>query len=47
MILVLPDDAQREYGSARGLSDTKVGALTPALDAEAKKCDWKRVFKFD
>jgi len=58
MMLVLHDDAQREYayGPARGLPDTKVGAFTPALDAEAKKNgwtvismkgDWKRIFPFD
>ncbi len=58
MMLVLHDDAQREYayGPARGLPATKVGAFTPALDAEAKqngwtvismKNDWTRVFPFD
>jgi phosphoglycolate phosphatase-like HAD superfamily hydrolase len=58
MMLVLHDDAQREYayGPARGLPDTKFGAFSPALDAEAKKngwtvismkSDWKRVFAFD
>lgn len=58
MMLVLHDDAQREYayGPARGLPDTKVGAFSPALDAEAKKngwtvismkSDWKRIFAFD
>ena len=58
MMLVLHDDAQREYayGPARGLPDTKVGAFSPALDAEAKKNgwtvismkgDWKRIFPFD
>ncbi len=58
MMLVLHDDAQREYayGPARGLPDTKVGAFTPALDAEATKNrwtvismknDWKRIFPFD
>jgi len=58
MMLVLHDDAQREYayGPARGLPDTKVGAFPPALDAEAKKngwtvismkSDWKRIFAFD
>jgi phosphoglycolate phosphatase-like HAD superfamily hydrolase len=57
-MLVLHDDTQREYayGPARGLPDTKVGAFTPALDAEAKKngwtvismkSDWKRIFPFD
>jgi hypothetical protein len=54
-LLVLHDDAAREYayGPARGLPDTKLGAFTPALDAEAKqqgwtvvsmKNDWKAVF---
>jgi hypothetical protein len=58
MMLVLHEDAQREYayGPARGLPDTKVGAFTPALDAEAAKNgwtvismkkDWKRIFPFD
>ena len=58
MMLVLHDDAQREYayGPARGLPDTKVGTFSPALDAEAKKngwtvismkSDWKRIFPFD
>ena len=58
MMLVLHDDAQREYayGPARGLPDTKVGAFGQALDVEAKKngwtvismkSDWKRIFPFD
>ncbi|HMG78535.1 MAG TPA: HAD family hydrolase [Xanthobacteraceae bacterium] len=58
MMLVLHDDVQREYayGPARGLPDTKVGAFSQALDAEAKKngwtvismkSDWKRIFPFD
>ena len=58
MMLVLHDDAQREYayGPARGLPDTKVGAFSQALDAEAKKNgwtvismknDWKRIFAFE
>jgi phosphoglycolate phosphatase-like HAD superfamily hydrolase len=58
MVLVLHDDAQREYayGPARGLPDTKVGAFPPELDAEAKKNgwavismknDWRRIFSFD
>jgi hypothetical protein len=58
MMLVLHDDAQREYayGPARGLPDTKVGTFSGALDAEAKKNgwtvismknDWKRIFAFD
>lgn len=57
-MLVLHDDAKREYayGPAQGLPDTKIGALTPALDAEAKaknwtvismKNDWKKIFSFD
>jgi phosphoglycolate phosphatase-like HAD superfamily hydrolase len=57
MMLVLHDDAQREYayGPAQGLPDTKVGAFTPALNDEAKekgwtvisiKNDWKRIFAF-
>ena len=39
MMLVLHDDAQREYayGPAQGLADTKVGTFTPALYEEAKK----------
>ncbi|HUZ31558.1 MAG TPA: HAD family hydrolase [Xanthobacteraceae bacterium] len=58
MMLVLHDDAQREYayGPARGLPDSKFGTFTPALDGEAKKNgwtvismknDWKRIFPFD
>jgi len=58
MMLVLHDDAQREYvyGPTRGLPDTRVGTFTPELDAEAKKNgwtvismkdDWKRIFSFD
>ncbi len=58
MMLVLHDDAQREYsyGPARGLPDTKVGTFTPALADEAKKngwtvismkTDWNRVFAFE
>jgi phosphoglycolate phosphatase-like HAD superfamily hydrolase len=57
MMLVLHDDAQREYayGPAQGLPDTKVGAFTPTLYDEAKekgwtvmsmKTDWKRIFAF-
>ncbi len=57
-MLVLHDDATREYayGPARGLPDTKVGAFTQALYAEAQnnkwvfnllKSDWKRIFAFD
>jgi hypothetical protein len=58
MMLVLHDDAQREYayGPAQGLPDTEVGALTQVLYDEAKKNgwtvismknDWKRIFAFD
>jgi phosphoglycolate phosphatase-like HAD superfamily hydrolase len=58
MMLVLHDDAQREYayGPAQGLPDTKVGTFTPELYDEAKKKDWtvismkndwKKVFAFD
>jgi phosphoglycolate phosphatase-like HAD superfamily hydrolase len=57
MMLLLHDDAQREYGygPVQGLPDTKVGAFTPALYDEAKtkgwtvismKADWKRIFAF-
>ena len=57
-MLLLHDDATREYeyGPARGLPDTKVGAFTPALYDEAQKKgwlvismrnDWKRVFAFE
>jgi phosphoglycolate phosphatase-like HAD superfamily hydrolase len=57
MMLVLHDDAQREYayGPAQGLADTKVGTFTQALYDEAKKDgwtiismrnDWKRIFTF-
>jgi phosphoglycolate phosphatase-like HAD superfamily hydrolase len=58
MMLVLHDDAQREYayGPALGLPDTKVGTFTQALYDQAKKegwmvistkNDWKRIFAFD
>jgi phosphoglycolate phosphatase-like HAD superfamily hydrolase len=58
MMLVLHDDAQREYayGPARGLPPTRVGTFTAALDDEAKKDgwtvismknDWKRIFAFE
>jgi hypothetical protein len=58
MMLVLHDDAQREYayGPAQGLPDTKVGTFTPELYDEAKKKswtvismknDWKKIFSFD
>ena len=58
MMLVLHDDAQREYayGPANGLPDTKVGTFSDALMAEAKqrgwsvismKNDWRRIFSFD
>ena len=41
-LLVLHDDAAREfpYGPAHGLPDVKLGAFTPALDAEASKEGW-------
>ena len=58
MMLVLHDDAQREYayGPVQGLPDTKVGTFTQALYDEAKKKgwtvismknDWKRIFAFE
>ena len=58
MMLVLHDDAQREYayGPAERLPDTKVGTFTQALYDEARKKgwfvismknDWKRVFAFE
>ncbi len=58
MMLVLHDDAQREYayGPTQGLADTKVGKFTPALYDEAKKNgwtvismknDWKHIFAFE
>jgi phosphoglycolate phosphatase-like HAD superfamily hydrolase len=58
MMLVLHDDAQREYayGPAEGLPETKVGTFSQELYDEAKKNnwtvismknDWKRVFPFD
>ena len=58
MMLVLHDDAQREYayGPAQGLPDTKVGTFTQELYDEAKKNgwtvismknDWKRIFAFE
>jgi hypothetical protein len=58
MMLVLHDDAQREYayGPALSLPDTKVGTFTQALYEEAKKDgwtvismknDWKRIFGFE
>jgi hypothetical protein len=58
MMLVLHDDAQREYayGPANGLPDSKVGTFTQALYNEAKKDGWtvismkngwKRIFAFD
>ena len=57
MMLVLHDDAQREYayGPAQGLPETKVGTFTQALYDDAKKNnwliismknDWKRIFSF-
>src|SRR6516165_3631207 len=58
MMLVLHDDAQREYayGPAQGLPETKVGTFSQELYDEAKKKnwtvismknDWKRIFGFD
>lgn len=58
MMLVLHDDAQREYayGPAQGLPDSKVGTFTQGLYDEATKRgwivismknDWKRIFSFD
>ncbi|HEX7289411.1 MAG TPA: HAD family hydrolase [Candidatus Angelobacter sp.] len=58
MMLVLHDDAQREYayGPAKGLPATKVGTFSQALydEAEAKgwivismKKDWRRIFAFE
>ena len=58
MMLVLHDDAQREYayGPASGLPDSKFGTFRPELDDEAKKNgwtvismknDWKRMFPFN
>jgi hypothetical protein len=58
MMLVLHDDAQREYvfGPARDQPGTKVGTFTQALCDEAKKHDWTvismkgdwtRIFAFD
>jgi hypothetical protein len=57
MMLVLHDDAQREYayGPARGLPASKVGTFSQALYGEAKtkgwtvvsmKNDWNRIFSF-
>jgi phosphoglycolate phosphatase-like HAD superfamily hydrolase len=58
MMLVLHDDAQREYayGPAQGLPETKVGTFSQELYDEAKKKnwlvismknDWKRIFAFN
>ena len=58
MMLVLHDDAQREYayGPALGLPDSKVGTFTQALYDEAKskgwvvisiKNDWNRIFAWE
>jgi phosphoglycolate phosphatase-like HAD superfamily hydrolase len=58
MMLVLHDDAQREYayGPAQGLPETKEGTFSQELYDEAKKKnwnvismknDWKRVFTFE
>ena len=57
-MLAYHDDKDREYayGPAGGLPDTKVGAFSDALMAEAKdhdwivismKKDWKRIFAFE
>jgi phosphoglycolate phosphatase-like HAD superfamily hydrolase len=58
MMLVLHDDAQREYayGPAQGLPDTRVGTFTIPLYDEAQskgwtvismKNDWKQMFRFE
>jgi phosphoglycolate phosphatase-like HAD superfamily hydrolase len=58
MMLVLHDDAQREYdyGPAQGSPNTSVGNFPPSLYGEAKKnnwsvismkSDWKRIFAFE
>ncbi len=58
MMLVLHDDAQREYtyGPAQGLPDTRVGTFTVPLYDEAQlkgwtvismKNDWKQMFRFE
>jgi phosphoglycolate phosphatase-like HAD superfamily hydrolase len=58
MMLVLHDDAQREYayGPADGLPPSRVGTFTQALYDEAKshgwivismKHDWKRIFSWE
>jgi phosphoglycolate phosphatase-like HAD superfamily hydrolase len=58
MMLVLHDDAQREYayGPAQGLPNTKVGTFPQSLYDEAQKKgwnvismknDWKRIFAFE
>jgi hypothetical protein len=58
MMLVLHDDAQREYayGPAQGLPASRVDTFTQALYDEAKKKswsvvsmknDWKRIFAFE
>jgi len=58
MMLVLHDDAQREYayGPATGLPDSKVGTFSQELYDEANskgwtvismKKDWKRIFGFE
>ncbi|HXW49494.1 MAG TPA: HAD family hydrolase [Xanthobacteraceae bacterium] len=58
MMLVLHDDAQREYayGPAQGLPDTKIGAFPQSLFDEARgngwtvismKDDWKQIFAFE
>jgi|GEM_PF-6402909 len=42
MVLVLPNDAKREYayGPPGGLPGTKVGTFSQALEDEAQKCGW-------
>lgn len=58
MMLVLHDDAQREYayGPAQALPDSKVGTFTQALYDEARskgwtvismKSDWRRIFAWE
>ena len=40
MMLVLHDDAERYYGPANGLPDTKVGTFSRGIMDEAKKKGW-------
>jgi phosphoglycolate phosphatase-like HAD superfamily hydrolase len=58
MMLVLHDDAQREYayGPAQGLPDTRVGTFTQALYDEAQRRgwvvismqkDWRKIFSWE